>query len=301
MVIYITTGHQIFKKRAELRSFSQVPDHEIGNGITNPFTATDFRNIKVETEMRVETCLMTASTDQDTACPPSRSSFDSSKELSDPVDTKHQPSFPPRAVSRPGDGSHTGYKATAFATCHSHSLDGKSSRSISINHSPNKRRTAAMESNAAAWGYFKVAFLMFAALFMVWVPSSINRVQQFIDQNTSIFGLNLASALVLPLQGFWNSMIYISTTWPECKRAIADMLDSLSHYRNFFRRPWRMPTSTVFKRHSHHTSATNPAQGLEPPIFLATLNNRPESQRCLQSMSSAESVARTAQASSSDT
>lgn len=93
---------------------------------------------------------------------------------------------------------------------------------------PTARRAVAMEGNTAAWSYFKVAFLMFAALFIVWVPSTVNRLQQFISPDKPIFGLNLASALVLPLQGFWNSMVYISTTWPECKRAIREILDALA-------------------------------------------------------------------------
>lgn len=100
-------------------------------------------------------------------------------------------------------------------------------RAMSVPYNPNVRRNAAMEGNTAAWSYFKVAFLMFAALFIVWVPSTVNRLQQFINKDSPIFGLNLASGLVLPLQGFWNSMVYVSTTWPECKRAVREILDMI--------------------------------------------------------------------------
>lgn len=288
MCIYVATGRQIFKKRAELRSFSKIPDQEIGTTLTNPFTAIDFRNIKVETEMKVETTYKTTSIDQDSlaAYPPSRGSFSSTKELSGPADAS--PSSLPfdnmKASTRREEGLRTGYKATAFATSQAPGLGAKNSQSFSTTqHNPNRRRTAAMEGNAAAWGYFKVAFLMFAALFIVWVPSTVNRLQQFIDKEHSIFGLNLASALVLPLQGFWNSMIYISTTWPECKRALADILDALSSRRT-------ARNQRPYAKKNFNTSTANDVQGFEAPIPLGKVATRPDSQRYLQSMSSAESV-----------
>jgi hypothetical protein len=291
LCIYVATGRQIFKKRAELRSFSKIPEQEIGSTITNPFTAIDFRNIKVETEMKVETSYKTKSIDQDSlaAYPPSRGSFSSTKELSEPSDASAvspspQPFHAIKTTSRREDGPRTGYKATAFATSQAPCLSVKHSQSFSTTqHNPNRRRTAAMEGNAAAWGYFKVAFLMFAALVIVWVPSTVNRLQQFLDNEHSVFGLNLASALVLPLQGFWNAMIYISTTWPECKRALADTLDAFSSRRA--RRSQRPYTKKNF-----NTSTTNEVQIFGAPIPLRTVRTRPESQRYLQSMSSVESV-----------
>lgn len=35
--------------------------------------------------------------------------------------------------------------------------------------------------------------------------------------NTSNFGLNFIGCLVLPLQGFWNAIIYFSTSFAICK------------------------------------------------------------------------------------
>ncbi|KAF1974435.1 hypothetical protein BU23DRAFT_117269 [Bimuria novae-zelandiae CBS 107.79] len=296
MCIYIVTGRQIFKKRAELRSFTRLPDQEMGNTVTNPFAAMDFRNIKVETEMKVETSWQTTSIDQDsaTAYPPSRTSFSSTKALSEPVEVRAissspQPSAPARSVLRHEDGPRTGYKATAFSTNQAPSLEGKDTHSFSITqHSPNRRRTAAVEGNAAAWGYFKVAFLMFAALFIVWVPSTVNRLQQFVDKEHSIFGLNLASALVLPLQGFWNSMIYISTTWPECRRALADTLDAVSSFRRNRRE------RSAKKR---GTPASTSDRRLETPISLGAMKRTPESQRYVQSVSSAANTVRNVPAS----
>ena len=55
------------------------------------------------------------------------------------------------------------------------------------------------------------------------VPSTINRVNTLVHPEDSVFGLDLASALVLPLQGFWNTLIYIVTSWAACKALWGEM------------------------------------------------------------------------------
>ncbi|EOA81274.1 uncharacterized protein SETTUDRAFT_157224 [Exserohilum turcica Et28A] len=79
-------------------------------------------------------------------------------------------------------------------------------------------------THAAAMAYFQVAFLMFIALTIVWVPSSINRMYQFVNARHPSFALNIISAIVLPLQGAWNAAIYIFTTRAECRRAWRETL-----------------------------------------------------------------------------
>lgn len=54
------------------------------------------------------------------------------------------------------------------------------------------------------------------------VPSTANRVYAFAFPNDFSFGLKYASSFVLPLQGFWNSLIYISISWPAFKTLWAD-------------------------------------------------------------------------------
>ena len=77
--------------------------------------------------------------------------------------------------------------------------------------------------DAAALSYFNAALLLLVALVVVWVPSSINRLHQLAhaDADAASYGLNLASALVLPSQGLWNAAVYAQATWPECRRAYA--------------------------------------------------------------------------------
>ncbi|CBF74235.1 hypothetical protein AN8262.2 [Aspergillus nidulans FGSC A4] len=90
--------------------------------------------------------------------------------------------------------------------------------------------STALEVNTAAWAYTKYAMLFFVALLVTWVPSTINRVYAFIRPDASNFGLNYASSFVLPLQGFWNSLIYISISWRCFKPALSDLHNRLLWY-----------------------------------------------------------------------
>ncbi|KEF55211.1 uncharacterized protein A1O9_08865 [Exophiala aquamarina CBS 119918] len=96
-----------------------------------------------------------------------------------------------------------------------------------------------LDANKATLSYCKTALLFFFALLCTWyvsavsrrlshlrnfpltchvrVPSTINRVNTLVHPENTVFGLDLASSLVLPLQGFWNTLIYIVTSLPACK------------------------------------------------------------------------------------
>lgn len=74
------------------------------------------------------------------------------------------------------------------------------------------RPSGATNPNKAAIKYCKCALLFFIALIITWVPSTVNRIYNIIRPNKVVFGLNLAAALVLPLQGFWNAVVYIATS-----------------------------------------------------------------------------------------
>ena len=88
---------------------------------------------------------------------------------------------------------------------------------------PDQGRVA-LGANRAAINYCRVALLFFIALCITWIPSTINRVWTLVHPTDSIFALSLLSGLVLPLQGFWNGVIYITTSFPVfklfCKRMI---------------------------------------------------------------------------------
>lgn len=78
-------------------------------------------------------------------------------------------------------------------------------------------RRAAMQRDNAAWSYTKCAILFFTALLVTWIPSSANRVYSVIYTNQVESNLEFMSAFVLPLQGFWNAIIYIVTSWKATK------------------------------------------------------------------------------------
>jgi hypothetical protein len=118
-----------------------------------------------------------------------------------------------------GEDLRAGYRATVFATNHageSAMLPPRPASSATHLQNSHIKRAA---GNEAALAYLKVAFLMFIALIVVWVPSSVNRLYQFIHGNQANFPLSLISAIVLPMQGTWNATIYIYTTRAEYRRA----------------------------------------------------------------------------------
>ncbi|CAG7944112.1 unnamed protein product [Penicillium salamii] len=95
------------------------------------------------------------------------------------------------------------------------------------------QRRLTTETNSATWAYYKYAMLFFIALLVTWVPSTINRVYSLARPNDFNFNLNYASSFVLPLQGFWNSLIYVSISWPAVKTLWSDIRKRI--------RSWHVP------------------------------------------------------------
>jgi hypothetical protein len=92
------------------------------------------------------------------------------------------------------------------------------SRSYSTPYDGNTRLSiTSIDANRAAISYCKWALLFFVAALVTWVPSTANRVVTLVHPEDKIFALNYTSSLVLPLQGFWNGLIYIFTSLPACK------------------------------------------------------------------------------------
>ncbi|MCJ1409138.1 hypothetical protein MMC19_003216 [Ptychographa xylographoides] len=74
-------------------------------------------------------------------------------------------------------------------------------------------RDVTAEAEAAASGYLKCASLFFVSLLITWVPSSIFRVYSLAHPGSVSWPLAYLAGLVLPLMGFWNSVIYVVTSW----------------------------------------------------------------------------------------
>ncbi|CAN9173900.1 unnamed protein product [Alternaria alternata] len=248
--IYIVTGYRIWRKRVELRSVSRgskqflrrdsltAPIHDAARG-----SLLGMNNIMVTTQIKCD--VQTNDTISRAVSPELDqnfiSSFASIRLLSKPSrmdDLATESSSAPIPIYTPsfqiedieaqrilhqGTAGRNGYRATVVAAS---PTAGTATASTTLCKSrPATKRTA--EGHAAAMAYFQVAFLMFLALFVVWLPSSINRMYQF-TKNRPSFALNVTSAIVLPLQGAWNATIYIFTTRRECKQAWSTVMSKLS-------------------------------------------------------------------------
>ncbi|WXC59739.1 hypothetical protein SNK03_005598 [Fusarium graminearum] len=84
----------------------------------------------------------------------------------------------------------------------------------------NPERRKRNPSDEAAMSYAKTALLFFTAMLITWIPASANRLYILIDGKASV-QLGYVSAFVLPLQGFWNALIYYYTSRAACKQVIA--------------------------------------------------------------------------------
>ncbi|KAI1310480.1 hypothetical protein F5Y03DRAFT_392416 [Xylaria venustula] len=75
--------------------------------------------------------------------------------------------------------------------------------------------------------YLRTSFVFAVSVLITWTPSSINRVHDIVNPNEFSYPLNLASAIVLPLQGFWNAIIFFSTSWTAMRQEARAKLDQL--------------------------------------------------------------------------
>jgi hypothetical protein len=143
---------------------------------------------------------------------------------------------------------------------------GFDSRQTSVSHEskppsthydrPPRKSNPSLDANRAAINYCKCALLFFAAMIVTWVPSTLNRVVTLVRPNDPIFGLGYASALVLPLQGFWNAIIYIFTSLPACKALMRKITTALRIDQTPRRRNGRFST-TAASSSSHGPGSRN--------------------------------------------
>ncbi|KAI1356300.1 hypothetical protein F5Y01DRAFT_309713 [Xylaria sp. FL0043] len=73
--------------------------------------------------------------------------------------------------------------------------------------------------------YLRTSFVFAVSVLITWTPSSINRVHDIVRPNEFSYPLNLASAIVLPLQGLWNAIIFFSTSWSAMWQEVRAKLD----------------------------------------------------------------------------
>ncbi|KAI2613653.1 uncharacterized protein GGS25DRAFT_9576 [Hypoxylon fragiforme] len=238
--IYIAVGYYVFKQRNQLRNLS------LSNPTYEPPATRDsgektlFPNAAVMGRINREVVQITtvnSSTAQAVGEPSSTSGgalptnwFDGPPDNTpnNHNHTHNHPSQPPTTTttipsSTPIRASPNPYQTTITR--------------ITADPAPHEGLCARARGNLSRWrsrfahmdpvklAYLRTSFVFAISVFVTWTPSSINRVHDLVYAETASFALNLASAVVLPLQGVWNAVIFFSTTWSLLRaevRACAD-------------------------------------------------------------------------------
>lgn len=198
--IYIRAGREIYSKRKQLRYFSSAHEPE-------SLTMDDPVSVKT-TEVMVTT--EDAKTESGIGLtPPSRDGAEAQPQVGPAYSV---------TISSSSRNQHT--------SANDYPLQSPTSPSVMLQRPITGRlgtgqgrakRRANFEANNAAWSYTKCAILFFSALLITWIPSSANRVYSVIHTGEISIPLEFMSALVLPIQGFWNAFIYVVTSWNACK------------------------------------------------------------------------------------
>ncbi|KAI0881137.1 family A G protein-coupled receptor-like protein [Annulohypoxylon maeteangense] len=134
-----------------------------------------------------------------------------------------------------------------------------------------QKRRANFEANNAAWSYSKCALLFFTALLVTWIPSSANRVYSLVNTNKTEASLEIMSAIVLPLQGFWNMLIYIATSWEAVKITFTDVM---THINGHHPEPNRYPSDYNDKHNfAFRLSSRSPRRDVESESMTELANS----------------------------
>ncbi|KAI0200317.1 hypothetical protein F4808DRAFT_460912 [Astrocystis sublimbata] len=95
-------------------------------------------------------------------------------------------------------------------------------------HNSYRRWTAKFSNmDPVKLAYLRTSFVFAVSVFVTWTPSSINRVHDLVNPQEFSYPLNLASAIVLPLQGFWNAVIFFSTSRVALRVELRAKMDQL--------------------------------------------------------------------------
>ncbi|KAL8990250.1 MAG: hypothetical protein Q9177_001058 [Variospora cf. flavescens] len=196
--LYIMAGREIFRKRAELRAFRE-PSR---TSVEEPFSGLKTTEVSVRHELAGFNFLD----------PPPASYLDTAR-------LNHSTGTAPKGYEQYSTNIHSSPPSTAF---------DPSPRTSSHSTPAHKRCQESLEANTAAWRYTKVALLFFVSLCITWGPSSINRIYDLAHPTAVSYQLNIVSAIVLPLMGFWNGVIYFVTTRAVSKAIFWDLVERVA-------------------------------------------------------------------------
>jgi hypothetical protein len=189
LVIYIRVGVEIYQKRSELRAAAYSNNYTSGTltSISDNPRAAPFTGIRT-TEV----------------------------EVTHDAWNKNPLSPPPQGYAR-------GEKVESRKDQYSITISAPTTK---IQSATRFKKPVGTSMDKVKLAYTKVALLFAISILITWVPASINRVYGLRFPKNPSFALNVGSALVLPLQGFWNTVIYFSTSLGVCKSVWAEWRDT---------------------------------------------------------------------------
>jgi len=215
--IYVRAGREIYTKRKSLRNFDAPPMDPLPL-LSDPFTSVKVTEVHVTSEAAVYPT-SSDSIDLVQLQPPpnaytvtvstSNTPFEQPiQEISEDRFKYAEKSLDRRntTASRPSNTANS-----TIVPLSAYMPNSERSRLYPI------RRHAAQQADNAAWSYTKVSVLFFIAMMITWIPSSANRLYSVVHPGHMSMALGYAAAFVLPLQGFWNALIYTTTSLQACR------------------------------------------------------------------------------------
>lgn len=216
LIIYVRVGIYVFHTRNQLHGFAHKSDPSLPtdtggkspiplqNTISNTSEAT---NKEYESEHDQPIFTGTRTTEIEVT----HGSWENGIAINTgPISENPDPSdLNPMAA--PTKNPDTNYRVTISALPRINTTMGRESR-----------RGTAHSFDRIKWAYAKCAILFSISILVTWVPASVNRVYGLRFPDNPSFILNIGSALVLPLQGFWNTIIYFTTSLGICRSVWAD-------------------------------------------------------------------------------
>ncbi|PQE16190.1 G- coupled receptor protein [Rutstroemia sp. NJR-2017a BVV2] len=235
LCIYLRVGVEIFRARNNLAAMSHRSDPSLETGATmtsplplqgaNAHASTYSPDTPIDKESELEPPSMFTGT-RTTEIEVTHGSWENGTVLT--------------TTSRPYPRQSEIRSSTAIRTPNGKN-DPDSNYRVTISALPNatlssrtsRRNGAGVNSfDRIKWAYTKVAMLFAISILITWVPASVNRVYGLRYPEKPSFVLNILSAIVLPLQGFWNTVIYFTTSLGICRTVWADFRGPASQRRS---------------------------------------------------------------------
>ncbi|KAK0635688.1 hypothetical protein B0T17DRAFT_485101 [Bombardia bombarda] len=245
--IYIRAGNEIYKKHKQLREFS-YSFHE-----PEPLPAMDdaFSSRKT-TEVRV-TSEVVGKSDLDLSVLDGVSGPRHGSSSSAAPQTPNAAAYSVTISSSKQAAAAADALAAAGHDMESYGDTRATTAMATATTAPQPPR-AAYEANSATWSYTKCSLLFFTAMLVTWLPSSANRVYSVVHTNKASMPLEYMSAFVLPLQGFWNAIIYIVTSWKACEMLYDDLANRFRQRRSGRNGGAKMKMNMMMSKSSSNSS-----------------------------------------------